>query len=111
MSVQNHANLNTCILWPEERGKQRLPENRQGAAVAQRLGGVAKFLARHIPPANLRDGANIQGQQLDGLGILLRGLTRRFGGFQEETAQHAIVELLSFRRVGNESVDDALGRC
>ena len=87
-----------------------IPENRQGAAVAQRFGGVAKVLAWHIPPANLRDGADIQGQHFDGLGVLLRGLTRRFGGFQEETAQDAIVELLSFRRVGNESVDDALGR-
>ena len=87
-----------------------IPENRQGAAVAQRLGGVAKVLARHIPPASLRDGAMVAGQHHDGLGILLRGLTRRFGGFQEETAQHAIVELLSCRRVGSESVDDALGR-
>ena len=87
-----------------------IPENRQGALVAQRLGGVAKVLARHIPPDSLRDGAVVQGQHIDGLGILLRGLTRRFGGFREETAQHAIVKLLSFRRVGNESVDDPLGR-
>ena len=87
-----------------------IPENRQGAAVAQRRGGVAKVHARHIPPTSLRDGAVVGGQQIDGLGILLRGLTRRFGGFQEETAQHAIVELLSFRRVGSESVDDAIGR-
>ena len=85
-------------------------ENRQGAAVAQRLGGVVKVLAKHIPPANLRDGADIKGQHFDDLGVLLRGLTRRSGGFQEETAHHAIAELLSFRRVGNESVDDALGR-
>ena len=78
-----------------------IPENRQGAAAAQRLGVVANVLARHIPPADLRDGADIYGQQFDGLGVLLRGLTRSFGGFQEEAAQHAIVELLSFRRVGN----------
>ena len=92
-----------------------VPDIRQGAAVAQRLGGVAKVLARHIPPENLRDGTQVAGphgqmQQLDGLSLLIRGLTRRFGGFAEETAQHSIVELLAFRRLGSESVDDALGR-
>ena len=58
-----------------------VPEARMGAAVAQRLGGVAKVLARHIPPESLRDGAVIAGVQMDGLTLLIRGLTRRFGGF------------------------------
>ena len=73
-----------------------VPDIRQGAAVAQRLGGVAKVLARHIPPESMRDGAQVAGpqgqmQHLDGLSLLIRGLTRRFGGFAEETAQHSIV--------------------
>ena len=33
-----------------------VPAEQQGAEGAQRLGGVAKVLARHIPPQNLRDG-------------------------------------------------------
>ena len=37
-------------------------------------------------------------------------MIRRFGGFQEETAQNAIVELLAFKRLDSESIDDALGR-
>ena len=81
-----------------------------GAALAQRLCGVARVLARHIPPDTLRAGAVINQQRLGGLDVLLRGLTRRFGGFQEETAQHAIVELLAFKRLDTESIDDALGR-
>ena len=49
-----------------------IPEARHGAAVAQRLGGVAKVLARHIPPANLQQGAIIGGVQHNGLEVLLR---------------------------------------
>ena len=77
-----------------------VPEEHMGAAVAQRLGGVAKVLARHIPPETLRPGANIpQVGPLNGINVLIRGLTCRFGGFQKETVQHAIVELLAFRRL------------
>ena len=87
-----------------------IQEERHGALVAQRLGGVAKVLARHIPPEAIRNGVIYQGQPQSGFNVLIRGLSRRFGGYAEETAQHAIVELLSFRRLGDESIDDALGR-
>ena len=33
-----------------------IQEERQGSLVAQRLGGVATVLDRHIPPEALRDG-------------------------------------------------------
>ena len=36
-----------------------VPDERMGAAVAERRGGVSQFLDRHISPENLRQNANI----------------------------------------------------
>lgn len=89
-----------------------LQHERIAPAVAQRIGGVAWTRVRHIPTRLLTDGQQkIAVVWETSLEILLRDLTRRFGGFPHETAQKAIVELLSFRQLEWESVDNALGRC
>ena len=87
----------------------------QAGAVAQRLGGVARNLVRQIPPHILRGGRNeVQPdgnvQHRTGLEVILRGLARRYGEADVEASIRAIVELLAFRRLPREPIDDALGR-
>ena len=45
-----------------------------------------------------------------GLTLLTRGLIRRLGQFAVETSTRCIIHLLTFRRLGKESVDEALSR-
>ncbi len=44
------------------------------------------------------------------LGLLMRGLARRFGAFGIETSTRCIIELLAFRRRQSENVDEAFSR-
>ena len=94
-----------------------LPERAQGGAVAQRLAGVARHLAREIPPDLLRDGRGEadpndphQVVHVTGLEFLMRGLRRRYSQAPVETSLQEVVEILTFRRLPSESIDDAVGR-
>ena len=88
----------------------------QGGAVVQRLGGVARDFCREIPLGVLRDGRQefdaTSGLQVDvtGLQFLLRGLQRRFGEEELDASIQAAVELLTFRRLDGETIDNVLGR-
>ena len=48
--------------------------------------------------------------QVTGLQFLLRGLERRFGEEELDSAIQAAVELLTFRRLESETIDNVLGR-
>ena len=89
----------------------------QAGAVAQRLPGVAQHLAREVPPELLRDGRDEPDAakpdafvHASGLEFLMRGLRRRYGQQPVETSVQNVIELLAFRRVPHESIDDAVGR-
>ena len=61
----------------------------QAGACVQRLGGVARVLAREIPPNVLRNGRQEVGAggnafARSGLEIVLRGLQKRFGAQDSE---------------------------
>ena len=92
-------------------GTELLPEL-QALAVVQRLGGAARALARELPTTELRDGrVDAQTGAVDsGLTILVRGLARRFGQFAVETSTRCIIDMLSFRRLSSENIDEALSR-
>ena len=87
-----------------------LAANRQGPAIVQRLGGGARALAREIPAQVLADGQPVNGVMHTGVELVLNALNRRYGQAGVETAISATVELQSYRRLPNESIDDALGR-
>ena len=84
----------------------------QAPAVAQRLGGAARALVREVPTNELRDGRldPLTGALETGLVLLTRGLSRRFGAFAVETSTRCIIDMLTFRRLSTENVDEALSR-
>ena len=47
---------------------------------------------------------------MPGIEILISGLRRRFGASEVETSVSAVIEMLTFRRLHHESIDDAIGR-
>ena len=49
-------------------------------------------------------------QTEDGVQMVIAGLRRRFGPLDIQTSISTIVELLTFRRIERESVDDAITR-
>ena len=91
-----------------------LEERKLGAAVAGRLGGVARALAREMPVENLRDGATVgtppNQTTLNGMELLVRALAKRFGPLSFEVAFTSMTEYLGFRRSPQESIDQALTR-
>ena len=90
-----------------------LAAERVAPVVAQRLGGAAKTLVRELPPNLLQTGRfdPVTGQQVQtGLEAFIAGLRRRFGALGIETSVKAIIDIITFRRGGNENVDEALSR-
>ena len=89
-----------------------LGEELRAPAVAQRLGGAARAIVREVPADELRDGRYdpVDGAQVPGLVLLIRGLRRRYGQLPIEASTQTIIEMLSFKRRPHESVDDALCR-
>ena len=89
-----------------------LPAQLQAPAVVQRLGGAARDLVREIPTTELRDGRQdpVTGDVSSGLNMLTQGWTRRFGQFAVETSTSCIINMLTFRRLATENVDESLSR-
>ena len=88
----------------------------QAPAVALRLGGAARAMARELPMDQLQNGAWLDlndgrgVQQVSGFMLLLLMLSRAFAPLQEESSLRAIQELLAFRRRDGETVDRLLVR-
>jgi len=92
-----------------------IDEDRLGSAVALRLGGGARSIAREMSE-QLVDGmdelvaADGTVQHVNGLGLLLRALIRRFGPLEVEQSVKAISEFLFLRRQAGERIDSFLAR-
>ena len=92
-----------------------LPEQR-GPAVALRLGGATRSLAREIPQEQLRDGAIADpgdgggARQLSGLQLLLLVLSKSFAPLGDENESRATSDLMGFYRKNHENIDQTLSR-
>ena len=100
--------LQDLQLWAQSTD---LDDTKLGSAVAGRLGGVARSLAREMPIELIRDGQTMpNGTQLNGMECLGRALSRRFAPLGFETCLTSMTEYLQFRRGAGESIDQALTR-
>ena len=69
-----------------------LHDEQHGPAVFQRLGGMAKVLAREFPENVIAEGVEgMNGVQRPGIAVLMGALRQRWGG----EAQHTQLELLA----------------
>ena len=89
--------------------------NRQGPAIAMRLGGDARQLAHEIGVQELAQGrarldANGQVEQITGVQVLLEALAVRYAPLQQEEQLAAIAAIMGFRRLQGESTDDICAR-
>ena len=80
----------------------------RGPAVYQRLGGMAKVLAREIPDEVLANGYPDSG--LTGLQVLMNALRKRWGAETQSQQLELIRAYDDFRVSPTESIDDALTR-
>ena len=85
-----------------------LDDTKKAGAVVQRFGGVVRNLCREIDPVKLQNGS--QTQNLDGLGVLLKGLEQRCAAQALSTAISSAIDLLTFSRIDGERIDDVLAR-
>lgn len=88
---------------------------RQGPAASMRITGSARTVVREMPIALLTGGQQVPDGagglvQLNGLGMLLRTLERRYGATDQETQIHTISELMGFSKLSGESTDQLLAR-
>ena len=83
-----------------------LDETQHGGAVYQRLGGVAKMLAREIPDDVIANGQN--GRK--GLDILIDALRGRWGGQRQSKQQELQSAYENFTIAPGEDYDDAITR-
>ena len=82
-----------------------------GPAMVQRLGGTAKEILRELPIEVLTRGRRDETSGLQiatGPEVIIGGLERRYGQMHVEASIMHIVELITFRRNGIESIDDAI---
>ena len=86
--------------------------DRQGPAVVQRLGGTARDILSELPIEMITRGRfDMNGAQIStGIEVIIQGLGRRYAQMEVETSIMYIVELITFRRNGYESIDDAIAR-
>ena len=82
----------------------------QTAAIISQLGGAARDLARTLTPAEVYNGGTINGQHLDPVSFLLRGLSARFAPLDEENRLRAAQDLLLLARRQGETVDALISR-
>ena len=93
-----------------------LDEERQAPSIVLQLGGTAKSLARELDIHTLQHGmaiyqGNGQGPQpMSGVGVLLRGLSRKFAPLGVEVTVKAIAEYMYIHRLNNEGIDNFLTR-
>jgi hypothetical protein len=100
-------------LWS---GASDLAQEKQGPAVALRLHGAARQVAREMDYDRLVNGtwgADQHGQAIQlrtGLEDLVQMLSTRFAPLPQESQIFAISELFSFRKSGGENIDEAISR-
>eukprot|EP00971_Amphidinium_carterae_P227043 4503581-Amphidinium_carterae.1 len=93
-----------------------VPVQAQAAAICMRLGGAAKELTKEVEMNILQNGMMVdlgdgQGQRhLNGVAVVLRGLSRRFAPAEGEQSVRALANIMAFQVLPNESVDEVLTR-
>eukprot|EP00971_Amphidinium_carterae_P009267 182995-Amphidinium_carterae.1 len=93
-----------------------VPVQSQAAAVCMRLGGAAKELTKEVDISTLQNGATVDMQDgnpprhLNGLAVLLRGLSKRFAPENGEQSVKALANVMAFSVASHESVDEVLSR-
>ena len=93
-----------------------LQEEQIAGVVVQRIGGVARDMLREMPLELLRNGRDEVGADgvtvvhVTGLEVVIRGLSRRFGQDELDAHVQSAVELLTFRRLSGETIDNVLSR-
>ncbi|CAK0809856.1 unnamed protein product, partial [Prorocentrum cordatum] len=107
--------LTDVTMWAAAAAREVLPEQ-QGPAVALRLGGATRSLARKIPQEQLRDGAfadpgdRNRARQLTGLQLLLLVLSKSFAPLGDESELRATHDMLGLYRKNHEKFDQRLSR-
>ena len=99
--------ISDVIMWSQATD---LEPERQAAAVALQVTGIARDLVREIPSQHLRDGVIENGQHLPGLMILCRTLANHFAPLEAELQTRSMGELMQFSRMNSESIDSCLTR-
>jgi hypothetical protein len=93
-----------------------LRDEQMGGAVALQLSGAARILIRALDAStiamgdmmDLNDGMG--SRPVNGLTVVLKTLQRRYGNLTEEDTMRCISEMLSFRRLKEETIDEMLSR-
>ena len=87
------------------------PVQRHGPMIALRMQGPAKLIVREMDPVILAQGRQLQNGNVEtGVEFLIETMRRNFAPLPQEIQLHAISELLTFRRLPNESTDALLSR-
>eukprot|EP00971_Amphidinium_carterae_P337415 6474187-Amphidinium_carterae.1 len=87
-----------------------LRRDQLGPAVALRLQGLAKTLAREVPTNILINGDTVGGVTLSGLDVLIAGLEKRFQPLGIELGAKAIAAYFTFKKLNSENIDQAIAR-
>ena len=82
----------------------------QAAAIAMRLGGSAREMARMITPQELIFGGIRNGIQVDPVTYLLAGIHSRYAALEEESRLTCMTEMLAFHRKPGENISTLLAR-
>lgn len=92
------------VLWASA---TELEAVRHGPIPALQIQGSARELVRELTPQQLQHGDwdPVTGQQVTGLMLLVHILARRYAPLEAENTTKSIAEVLSFRRLPNESID------
>ena len=87
-----------------------IPSKQASKIVYQGLTGAARDAARTLTRNELLYGGVINGEQLDPVGYLLKGLEERFGQLDDEQRLAAMTEFQAFARYPGETINAVLSR-
>eukprot|EP00971_Amphidinium_carterae_P352996 6492791-Amphidinium_carterae.2 len=93
-----------------------VPLNAQAAAICMRLGGAAKELTKEVDMNVIQNGTVVDigdgagPRHLNGVAVIMRGLSRRFAPVDGEQSVRALANVMSFEVRPNESIDEVLSR-
>ena len=88
-----------------------LVEEQHGPAVFQRLGGMAKVLAREIPEQVIAEGADgVAGIRRPGLSVLMDALRQRWGGEAQNRQLELLAAYENFQALPREDYEDLITR-
>ena len=88
-----------------------LHEEQHGPAVFQRLGGMAKVLAREIPENVIAEGVDgMNGVHRPGIAVLMDALRQRWGGEAQNSRFELFAAYKNFQGMPREQYEDVITR-